>query len=81
MVVRTYSPVGKTPILKENLTRDHLWAMSGITLAGKFYILEQEKAFSRERTRYASSSTSCAKFLGQARGSSGRALRYIADGR
>jgi hypothetical protein len=24
MVVRTYAPVGKTPILKENLTRDHL---------------------------------------------------------
>jgi hypothetical protein len=24
MVVRTYGPVGKTPILKENLTRDHL---------------------------------------------------------
>jgi hypothetical protein len=24
MVVRTYAPVGKTPILEENLTRDHL---------------------------------------------------------
>ena len=24
MVVRTYAPVGKTPILKENLSRDHL---------------------------------------------------------
>jgi hypothetical protein len=24
MVVRTYAPVGKTPILRENLTRDHL---------------------------------------------------------
>jgi hypothetical protein len=32
LVVRTYAPVGKTPILKENLTRDHLSAMSGITL-------------------------------------------------
>src|SRR5215217_4376167 len=30
MVVRTYAPIGKTPILKENLTRDHLSAMSGI---------------------------------------------------
>ena len=54
MVVRTYAPVGKTPILKENLTRDHLSAMSGITLDGKLYMLEQERAFSRERTRYAS---------------------------
>jgi len=46
MVVRSYAPVGKTPILKENLTRDHLSsAMSGITLDGKLYILEQERAF------------------------------------
>jgi hypothetical protein len=37
MVVRTYAPVGKTPILKENLTRDHLSAMSGITLDGNLY--------------------------------------------
>src|SRR5215207_9549207 len=45
MVVRTYAPVGKTPILKENLTRDHLSAMSGVTLEGKLYMIEQEKAF------------------------------------
>jgi hypothetical protein len=45
MVVRTYAPVGKTPILHENLTRDHLSAMSGITLEGKLYMLEQERAF------------------------------------
>ena len=42
MVVRTYAPVGKTPILKENLTRDHLSAMSGITLDGKLYMIEQD---------------------------------------
>ena len=34
-VVRTYAPVGQTPILREKLTRDHLSAMSGITLEGK----------------------------------------------
>jgi transposase len=45
MVVRTYAPVGKTPILKENLTRDHLSAMSGITLDGKLYMMEQQRAF------------------------------------
>jgi transposase len=39
MVVRTYALVGKTPILKENLTRDHLSAMSAITLDGKLYML------------------------------------------
>ena len=48
MVVRTYAPIGQTPILKENLTRDHLSAMSGITLEGKFYMLEQECAFKGE---------------------------------
>lgn len=49
MVVRTtYAPVGKTPILRENLTRDHLSAMSGITLEGKLYMIEQERAFKGE---------------------------------
>jgi hypothetical protein len=48
MVVRTYAPVGKTPILKENLTRDHLSAMSGITLDGNLYMIEQERAFKGE---------------------------------
>jgi hypothetical protein len=47
-VVRTYAPVGKTPILEENLTRDHLSAMSGITLEGKLYMVEQERAFKGE---------------------------------
>ena len=48
MVVRTYAPVGETPILHENLTRDHLSAMSGITLEGKLYMLEQDKSFKGE---------------------------------
>jgi transposase len=47
-VVRTYAPVGKTPVLKENLTRDHLSVMSAITLEGKLYMIEQERAFKRE---------------------------------
>src|SRR5215204_1106766 len=34
--------------LKENLTRDHLSAMSGITLEGKLYMIEQERAFKGE---------------------------------
>jgi transposase len=48
MVVRTYAPIGQTPILKENLTRDHLSAMSAITLEGKLYMIEQECAFKGE---------------------------------
>ena len=47
-VVRTYAPVGQTPILREKLTRDHLSAMSGITLKGKLLMLEQERAFKGE---------------------------------
>jgi transposase len=44
-VVRTYAPVGQTPILKEHLSRDHLSAMSAITLDGKLYMKEQERSF------------------------------------
>jgi transposase len=47
-VVRTYAPVGKTPILKEHLSRDHLSVMSAITLDGKLYMTEQERAFKGE---------------------------------
>ena len=36
-VVRTYAPVGQTPVLHEHLSRDHLSAMSAITLEGKLY--------------------------------------------
>ena len=48
MLVRTYAPVGQTPVLHEHLTRDHLSAMSGITLEGKLYMIEQERAFKGE---------------------------------
>ncbi len=47
-VVRTYAPVGQTPILHEKLTRDHLSAISGITLEGKLLMLDQERAFKGE---------------------------------
>ena len=53
-VVRTYAPIGQTPVLHERLSREHLSAMSGITLEGKLYMVEQERAFTRQRTRYAS---------------------------
>jgi DDE superfamily endonuclease len=44
-VVRTYAPIGQTPILREQLSRDHLSVMSGITLEGKLLMMEQEGAF------------------------------------
>ena len=45
MVVRTYAPVGRTPILHERLGHDHLSAMSAVTLDGRLYMTFQEKAF------------------------------------
>ena len=36
-VVRTYAPVGHTPILKEWWTREHLSAISAISPEGKLY--------------------------------------------
>lgn len=47
-VVRTYAPVGQTPILREQLSREHLSVMSGITLEGKLLMIEQERAFNGE---------------------------------
>jgi transposase len=36
-VVKTYAPKGRTPILREGQSRDHLSVMSGITPQGKRY--------------------------------------------
>ena len=44
-VVRTYAPIGQTPILHEQLSRDHLSVISGISLEGKLYMMEQERSF------------------------------------
>jgi transposase len=44
-VVRTYAPVGQTPILHEQLTRDHLSVISAITMEGKLLMMEQERSF------------------------------------
>jgi transposase len=47
-VVRTYAPIGQTPLLHEQLSRDHLSVMSAITLEGKLYMIEQERSFKGE---------------------------------
>ena len=44
-VVRTYAPVGQMPVLHEQLSRDHLSAMSGITPEGRLLMMEQEGTF------------------------------------
>jgi transposase len=43
-VVRTYAPIGQTPILREWRTRDHLSAISAISPEGKLYFHCQDQA-------------------------------------
>jgi hypothetical protein len=38
MAVRTWAPRGQTPMLRVPLTRDHLSAISGITLDGRLFL-------------------------------------------
>ena len=47
-MVRTYAPVGHTPILREWCTRDHLSAISAISPAGKLYFHCQDQAITSE---------------------------------
>ncbi len=42
--MRTYAPIGQTPILREWWTRDHLSAISAISPAGKVYFHSQDCA-------------------------------------
>jgi transposase len=44
-VVRTYAPVGQTPVIRAPLSRDHLSAVGGITWEGKLYLMTQERAY------------------------------------
>ena len=48
MRVRTYAPVGQTPVLRVPLTRDHLSAIGGITPQGRMYMQMQESAYRAE---------------------------------
>jgi transposase len=43
-VVRTYAPMGQTPILREWWTRDHLSAISAVSPEGKLYFHGQDHA-------------------------------------
>jgi transposase len=47
-MVRTYAPVGKTPIIRAPWGRDHLSAMSGITPQGQLYMLVQDRSYRGE---------------------------------
>jgi hypothetical protein len=39
------APVGKTPVIRQYLTRDHLSVISGITPEVKLYMMVQEQAY------------------------------------
>lgn len=43
-MVRTYAPRGRTPVIRERLTHDHLSAISAITPEGKLYLAVREHA-------------------------------------
>ena len=42
-VVRTYAPIGQTPVVREWWTRDHLSAISAISPEGKLYFHSQDR--------------------------------------
>jgi hypothetical protein len=46
MLVRTYAPRGKTPILKEFVSRDHVSVSGAITLEGRLFLKTYEHAIS-----------------------------------
>jgi transposase len=47
-VVRTYAPVGQTPILQEWWTREHLSAISALSPEGKLYFHCQDRAINSD---------------------------------
>ncbi len=44
-VVRSWSPIGHRPLLREWVSRDHLSVIGGISEIGQLYWLQQEAAF------------------------------------
>ena len=48
MAVCTWAPRGETPILKVKLTRDHLSAISGITLDGRLFMQVRKSSYDAE---------------------------------
>ena len=42
-LVRTYAPIGETPVLHEHLSHDHLSVIGAMSLEGKLYMHEQDR--------------------------------------
>jgi len=43
-IVRTYAPAGRTPVIRNKQTRDHLSVMGGMTHSGKVYTLVRQRS-------------------------------------
>lgn len=44
LAVRTYAPVGQTPILRVPLTRDQISAIGALTAEGRLFMQTQERS-------------------------------------
>ena len=70
-LVRTYAPAGKTPVIREKQTRDHLSVMGGMTPEGKVYTLARQESFN---------GLHCIEFLSHLLRVAGERLLVIWDG-
>jgi transposase len=70
-VVRTYAPEGKTPVIWEKQTRDHLSVLGGLTPQGKVYTLARQESLNGLHT---------VEFLSHLLRVAGRRLLVIWDG-
>jgi transposase len=49
-IARTYAPAGRTPVLHDWQTRDHLSVMGGVTSAGRFYTVARQESLNGMHT-------------------------------
>src|SRR5262249_10600235 len=70
-LVRTYAPEGRTPVIRQKATRDHLSVMGGLTPEGKVYTLVRQEALT---------GTHVVEFLTHLRRVAGRRLMVVWDG-
>ena len=70
-VVRTYAPVGVTPILEAPLSKEHLSAISAVTPAGALYMMVHEGAIH---------SVDVVRFVGHVQRQIGGKLLFFWDG-
>ena len=70
-VVRTYAPIGQTPVLRAKFTRDHLSVMGGMTPSGRVYTLARQTSLNGSHS---------IEFLRHLQRVAGRRLMVIWDG-